>query len=189
MKNMRNIVCLILLIVGFSAVAQDINHAERMMKTMGIDKVLQAQRAAQQADIDKQVAMVMKQLEGVLSDLPKETSTEIETAMRTMMTTVVDSWDIDTAVRVYAEEWNKNYTPEDIGKVIARYEDPSAKKELEVLLAASAALNSYISGNYNAALEKAMANLMPSIQQAIQKGKQEIQAKKQNQSAPKTTQH
>lgn len=183
---MRKLACLVLLITGLFAVAQDINHAERMMKTMGIDKILHAQRAAQQADIDKQVAMVMKQLEGVLSDLPKETSTEIETAMRTMMSTVVDSWDVDTAVRVYAEEWNKNYTPADIDKVIARYEDPSAKKELEVLLAASAALNRYISGNYNAALEKAMADLMPSVQQAIKKGKQEIQARKQNPSAAKT---
>lgn len=186
---MKYLVLLVLLMTGFTALALEMTPAERMMKTMGVDKILHAQRIAQQADVDKQVAMVMKQLESVLADLPAETSTEIETAMRTMMSTVVDSWDIDTAIKIYAEEWNKSYTSEEIDAVITRYENPSAKKELEVLLAASAALNQYISGRYNSALEKSMADLMPALQQAIQKGRQKKAESKQKPSTSETSSH
>jgi hypothetical protein len=174
---MKKLVFIFWMLASFIALAEEKSPGERMMVAMGIDKVLDAQRDAYKADAKKQVAIVMKQLENTLSQLPPETSEEIETAMNSVLMALLDSWNVDTAIRIYSEEWNKSYTPSEIEKVIEKYKDPSAKKELEVVMSASAALNQYISGSYNSALEKSMAELMPKIQQAIIKGKKNIQPK------------
>lgn len=173
---MKKILLIISLFTSMTIFAEEKSPAERMMIAMGVDKVLQAQREAYKADAAKQVAMLMKQLEGTLSGLPKETSQEIEKAMTLTMKQLLDSWNVETAIKVYSEEWNKNYTQLEIEQVIKKYENPSAKKEIEVVMAASAALNQYISTSYNSALEKSIAELIQKIQQAIAKGKKETQS-------------
>jgi hypothetical protein len=181
----KKILSIILLFASITIFAEEKSSGERMMITMGVDKILQAQREAYKADAVKQVAMLMKQLEGTLSGLPKETSQEIEKAMTLMMGQVLDSWDVETAIKVYSEEWNKNYTQLEIEGFIKKYESPSAKKEIQVVMAASTALNQYISTSYNSALEKSMAEFLSKIQQAIVKGKQEAQSNKSNQPTAK----
>jgi len=182
---MKKIVLIIFLLSSITAFSMEKTPGERMMIAMGIDKVLQAQREIYQADAVKQVAMTMKQLEGLLAGLPKETTQEIEQAMTLMMGQVLDSWNVETAIKIYSAEWNKNYTPVEIDEVIEKYEDPTAKKELEVLMAASSALTQYMSTSYNTALEGSMAQLMTHIQQAVAKGKQKVQSNKSIQPSAK----
>jgi len=175
---MKKIVLIISLLSSITAFALEKTPGERMMVAMGIDKVLQAQREIYQADAVKQVAMTMKQLEGLLAGLPKETTQEIEQAMTLMMGQVLDSWNVETAIKIYSDEWSKNFTPVEIDEVIEKYEDPSAKKELEVVMAASTALSQYVSTSYNTALEDSMAQFLTLIQQAVAKGKQKVQSNK-----------
>lgn len=186
-KDMKRLVFVFWMLASFTAIAEEKTPGERMMVAMGIDKVLNAQRETYKTEAKKQVAIIMKQLEGTLSQLPKETSQEIETAMNSMLIELLDSWNVDTAIKIYSEEWNKNYTPSEIESVIKKYEDPSAKKELEVVMSASAALNQYISGSYNSALEKSMAELMPKIQQAIINGKKKAESNKSVQPTTKVS--
>lgn len=175
---MKKLLFIVWMLMSFTTLAEEKSPAERMMVAMGVDKVLEAQKEAYKADAKKQVTMIMKQLEGTLSQLPKETSEEIEIAINSTLIAVLNSWNVETAIKIYSEEWNKNYTPSEIEKVIERYKDPSAKKELEVVMSAAAALNQYVSGSYNAALEKSMAELISNIQQAIAKGNKKMSSNK-----------
>jgi len=172
---MKYVAFIVWLLISSMATAEEKSPGERMMVAMGIDKLLDAQREAYKVDANKQVAILMKQLESTLSQLPKETTKEIEDVMSSMMLSLLDSWSVEAAVKVYSEEWDKNYTPSEIETVIEKYEDPSAKKELEVVMTASAALYQYLADSYNAAFEKSMAEAMPRIQQVISKGRQQLQ--------------
>ena len=161
---MNKVLLLVSLIASVPILADDMSAGERMMMSMGVDQVLLAQKKAYEADAKKQVDIVMTQLESTLSQVSKETSLEIASIMENLMTDLNNSWDIETAIKVYSAKWDENYTQSEIESVIEKYEDPSAKKELETVLGASAALNEYISSSYNTALEESMGSAMLKIQ-------------------------
>lgn len=161
---------ILLVLFPFSVCSQDLTPAERMLNAMGIDQVLEQARSAQARAAKEQVAMVMRQLEGTLSKLPKEDVAKIEKLFQDMMIQINNSWSTEQAIKVYSKAWSDNYSEKEILAIAEKYESDSAQKELQMLLKASGELNSYIVGSYSKSLEETMAKTFPQMQEIIKQG-------------------
>lgn len=159
-----------LFLLPFGAVSQELTPAERMLNAMGINQVLEQARDAQVVGAKEQVAMVMRQLEGTLSKLPKEDVVRIEKLFQDMMIEISGSWSTEQAVKIYSKAWSDNYSDNEILNIAKKYETLDNQKELQMLLKASSDLNSYIMGSYNKSMEGAMAKTFPQMQAIIKQG-------------------
>jgi len=155
----------------FNVNSGELAPAERMLNAMGINQILDQTKEAQAKSSQEQVAIVMRQLSGVLSKVTPEKVKEIEVLFQNMMVELSDSWTTEEAVRIYSQTWAENYTEKEILEVVKKYEQPESQKELEMLLKASSNLNAYISGSYNKATEVAFAEFIPKMQLIIKEGK------------------
>lgn len=160
----------VLFLLPFGAFSQELTSAERMLNAMGINQVLEQARSAQVASANEQVAMVMRQLEGTLSKLPKEDVARIEKLFQNMMTEITNSWSTEQAIKIYSKAWSDNYSDKEILDIAEKYESADNQKELQMLLKASSDLNSYIMGSYNKSMEEAMAKTIPQMQMIIKQG-------------------
>ena len=154
----------------FNVGSTELTPAERMLHAMGIDQVLNQAKEAQAKSSQEQVKMVMRQLSGTLSKIPPEKVKEIEVLFQSMMNDVSNSWTTEEAIRIYSQTWADNFTKEEILKVAEKYEQPESKKELEMVMMASANLSNYISNSYSKATEVAFADFMPKMQSIMKEG-------------------
>jgi hypothetical protein len=153
--------------ITFNVNSAELSPAERMLNAMGIDQVLTQAKEAQAKSAQEQVAMIMRQLNGTLSKLPKEKINEIEELFKNMMVEITNSWSTEEAVKIYSQTWADNYTDKEILAVVEKYEQPESQQELQMVLQASAKLNEYILGSYNKATEVEMAAFIPKMQAIV----------------------
>lgn len=165
-------------IFSFNASSAERTPAERMLNAMGINQILDQAKQAQAKATQDQVTMVMRQLSGVLSKLPKDKINEIELLFKNMMVDVSDSWTTEEAVRIYSQTWTDNFTEKEILDVVKKYEQPESQRELEMVLKASSNLNNYILSRHSKATEIAMANFLPKMQSIIKGALTKKMAKK-----------
>ena len=170
MIHMRIFTLLLLFGFIFNVNSTELTPAERMLNAMGIDSILDQTKEAQAKSAQDQVSMVMNQLSGSLKMLPKESVKEIEVLFKNMMVEITDSWTTEEAIKVYSQTWSDNFTEEEILEVVKKYEQPESKKQLEIVMMASANLNDYITKSFSRATEVAFADFIPKMQLIMKDG-------------------
>ena len=165
---MKNILIFFLVIASASYVsAKEPTPAEEMLHVMGIHQVLEQAKEIQRKAAEEQIQIVMKQISPRLAQLPPEVVEEVNVLFRDMMNNILNSWTVEKATEVYAKAWNDNYTEEQIATVIKKYSDPKMKKDLEMVMAASNQLGTYIQDSYSRAMEKEFASFMEKLQEIM----------------------
>ena len=177
----------LLLLCGFvfNVSSTELTPSERMLNAMGIDQILNQAKAAQAKASKEQVAMVMRQLSGTLSKVSADNIKEIEALFQEMIIKTTNSWSTEEAIKIYSQTWADNFTENEILDVVKTYEQPEYKKQLEMVLMATASLNNYITSSHAKASEVAFADFIPKLQLIIKNGILKAKAKAKAESKSK----
>lgn len=82
---------------------------------------------------------------------------------------ITNAWDSGEAARVYSAALGQQMTDQELKDAIAFYSSPEGRRANAAVAAASAAMGDYVNGRVVAAMQGAMRELGPKVQELVRK--------------------
>ncbi len=174
---------LFLLILSLTLVAQI--HAEtdpkkalagEYAKLIGIDEMVHDAKAATKKQGGEVAEKMFTQISTSMPGLKPETWDAIRAAAEKMIAKMATSWTADEAIAVWSDLYAKEFSEEELQRLIAESKTPFGQKQVAVARQASTVLQNFIMERGKSASEAAIADYVKELQEIVAKAAAERKA-------------
>ena len=117
----------------------------KFIKIIGMDQQIAQLRQKSELSAKTNVKLMVEQIKNSYPDMNPEILAQVEKAGSEMVFSIINSWDSEKAMLIYAEELSNGFSKDKLEKALKYYESSDRKQELRAINNATIKTYSYIS--------------------------------------------
>jgi hypothetical protein len=161
-----------------SAMSKSESPTFALLEKMGMRQMLADRREEGKKSTIKLFDRLVDQLKAQDPDISDEIILALRASLAEAADTIINAYSIDEALAVYAEPFDREYSPKKLKDTIKEMSKPEHVRELKIVNEASMRMGEFIQRKQNEAAEKAVANALAQIKEAVAVAAREQKLKK-----------
>jgi hypothetical protein len=154
------------------------------LEKIGLREILLEKRERSRESTVELLNKIIDQMRAQEPDFPDEIAAKMRASMEGLADSMINAYSIDDALMVYAEPFDKGYSPKELKKQIKELSTPENIREIKILNEASMKMSEFILRKENEATEKAMSNILGQMKDAIEVWEKERKGKRKQEVSP-----